>query len=57
VETKSGKPTLLIYKLIERMVRFGIPSSFMGRNEMVADYSTMKKTKIRRFLILILYQI
>ena len=41
-ETKSGKPSLLIYKLIERMVRVGITSSFMGRKQMVADFITMK---------------
>jgi len=44
-ETKSGKPSLLIYKLIERMVRVGMTSSFMGKKQMVADYITMKNNK------------
>jgi hypothetical protein len=44
-ETKSGTSSLLIYKLIERMVRVGITSSFMGRKEMVADYITMKRNE------------
>jgi len=44
-ETKSGTSSLLIYKLIERMVRVGITSSFMGRKQMVADYITMKRNE------------
>jgi len=40
-EAKSGKATSLIDSLIERMVRVGI-GSFMGRNQMVADYITKK---------------
>ena len=44
-KTKSGKPTLLIDNLIERMVRVGIISSFMERKKMVTDYITMKKNK------------
>jgi len=48
-ETKSGKPTLLIDSLIERMVRVGI-TSFMGRNQMVADYITKKMYKIQMVL-------
>ena len=44
-ETKSGTSSLLIYKLIERMVRVSITSSFMGRKQMVADYITMKKNE------------
>jgi len=42
-EIKSGKPSLLIYKLIERKVRVGITSILMGRKKMVPDYTTMKK--------------
>ena len=45
---KSGKPSLLIYKLIERMVRVGITSSFMGRKQMVTDYITMKKNENKK---------
>jgi len=41
-ETRSSKSSFLIYKLIERMVRVGITSSFMGRKQMVADYIIMK---------------
>ena len=44
-ETRAGKSSLLIYKLIERMVRVGITSSFMGRKQMVADYITMKRNE------------
>jgi len=44
-ETKSDKPYFLIYKLIERMVRVGITSSFMGRKQMVADYITVENNE------------
>jgi hypothetical protein len=44
-ETRTGKSSLLIYKLIERMVRVGITSSFMERKQMVEDYITMKKNE------------
>ncbi len=44
-ETRTGKSSLLIYKLIERMVRVGITSSFMGKIQMVADYITMKQNE------------
>jgi len=44
-ETKRGKSSLLIYKLIERMVRVGITSSFMERKLMVEDFITMKKNE------------
>jgi len=43
-EINSCKPTLLIFSLIERMVRVGI-ISFMGRHQMVADYITKKMYK------------
>jgi len=49
-ETKSGTSSLLIYKLIERMVRVGITSSFMGRKQMVADYITMKRNENQEVL-------
>jgi hypothetical protein len=41
-ETKRGKPSFLMYKLNERLVRLGITSSVMGRNQMIVDYITMK---------------
>ena len=44
-ETKRGKPSFLMYKLNERLVRLGITSSFKRRNQMVSDYITMKKNE------------
>jgi len=40
-KTNIGKPSLLIDRPIERMVRVGI-TLFMGRYQMVADYVTRK---------------
>jgi|LakMenEpi03Aug12_release.lakeMendotaPanAssembly.Ray.scaffolds.fasta_scaffold197251_4 hypothetical protein len=44
-ETKRGKPSFLMYKLNERLVRLGITSSVMGRNQMIVDYITMKNNE------------
>ena len=44
-ETRTSKSSLLIYKLIERIVWVGITSSFMERKQMVEDYITMKKNE------------